>query len=280
MKRAVRWGDNDRYFGPFTWSISSYKPWAIVLKSRGDDDCESGICYLRISLRSLTLLVALPNVIKPHMKKIYPGWDATTIKRLGRDWYWDIDPREYGFSCNEGHFNIYYGRTGGSTGDSRIEQRWSCFLPWTQWRHVRHSFYGLQGEHLYDEIQRSSSDRLDGEDWQERWDARQARENAVPTVTFAFKDFDNEQLTVATKIEEREWRFGAGCFRWLSIFRQPKISRSLNLAFSSETGRRKGSWKGGTVGHAIEMRPAELHEDTFRRYCAEHEMTFLGVRSE
>lgn len=281
MRRAVRWGDNDRYFGPFTWSISSYKPWAVVLKSRGDDDCdcESGTCYLRISLRSLTLLVALPNIIKPHMKKVYPGWDATTINRLGRDWYWDIDPREYGFSCNEGHFNLYYGRTGGSTGDSSIEQRWSCFLPWTQWRHVRHSFYGLRGEHLYDEIQRSSSDRLDGEDWQERWDARQARENAVPTVTFAFKDFDGEQLTVTTKIEEREWRFGTGYFGWLSIFRRPKIRRSLNLAFSSETGRRKGSWKGGTVGHAIEMRPAELHEAAFRRYCAEHEMSFLGVQA-
>lgn len=37
---------------------------------------------------------------------------------------------------------------------------------------------------------------------------------------------------------------------------------------------RKGSWKGGTIGHSIEMPPGELHADAFRRYCAEHNMTF------
>lgn len=263
---AVRWGDNDRYLGPFTWSVSSYKPWAVVLKSRGDDDDESGKCSLRISLRSLTLIVALPNIIKPHTEKVYPGpaWDAATVERLGRDWYLKIDPREYGFSCCAGHLSIYYGRT---TNDSSTDQNWGCFLPWTQWRHVRHSFYGLMGEHLYDEPQGL---RLGDYDWSER----QKREDAVPTATFSFKDFDGEELTVTTKIEEREWRFGTGYFKWLSLFCRPKISRSLDLSFSKETGHRKGSWKGGTIGHSIEMRPGELHESAFKRYCSEHEMTF------
>lgn len=265
---AVRWGDNDRYLGPFTWSVSSYKPWAVVLKSRGDDDNESGKCSLRISLRSLTLIVALPNIIKPYTEKVYPGpaWDAATVARLGRDWYLKIDPCEYGFSCSDGHLSIYYGRT---SHDSATERCWGCFLPWTQWRHVRHSFYGLMGEHLYDEPQGSKL----GDDWSER----QKREDAVPTRTFAFKDFDGEELTVTSKIEEREWRFGTGYFKWLSLFRRPKISRSLDLSFSKETGRRKGSWKGGTIGHSIEMRPGELHEAAFKRYCSEHEMTF-GMR--
>lgn len=270
-QRAIRWGDNDHYFGPLTWSISSYKPWAIILKSRGDDDHDRG-CHLRISLRSLTLIVALPNIIKPHMDKVYPdSWDAATVERLGRNWYWNVDPREYGFSCSDGHFNVYYGRTGGSTCDSSIEQRWGCSLPWMQWRHIRHSFYGLQGEHLYDEQQGSN---LGDKGWRER----QAREDAVPSRIFAFKDFDSEALTVTTKIEEREWRFGTGYFKWLSVFRRPKISRSLDLSFSNETGRRKGSWKGGTMGHSIEMRPGELHESAFKRYCVEHEMTFVGAQ--
>lgn len=34
MRTAARWSDNDRYFGPFTWSYgTNYRHWALVLKS-------------------------------------------------------------------------------------------------------------------------------------------------------------------------------------------------------------------------------------------------------
>jgi len=92
----------------------------------------------------------------------------------------------------------------------------------------------------------------------------------------AFRDFDGEELTATTHISEHEWHFGEGQFKWLSLFRRPKISRSLDISFSGETGRRKGSWKGGTTGHSIEMLPGELHYAAFQRYCAEHQMTFIG----
>lgn len=53
------------------------------------------------------------------------------------------------------------------------------------------------------------------------------------------------------------------------------ICDTLDLEFSSEVGRRKGSWKGGTLGHGIEMLPGELHEAAFRRYCAQNDLTFV-----
>lgn len=275
---TTRWSDNDRHLGPFTWSYSkTYPHWAIVLKSRGDDDVESGICTLRISTGPATLIVALPNIVRPWQEKAYPQWDAETVKRLGRDWYWNIDPRQYGLSLNDGHLSVYYGRTGGSCMDSSIQQQWGCFLPWTQWRHVRHSFYGLQGEHLYDEETRG---RLG-----DNWEARRAREDGVPTAAFAFKDHDGEELIATMKIEEREWRFGTGWFKWLSLFCRPKIRRSLDISFSGETGPEKGSWKGGTTGTGIEMLPGELHESAFRRYCDQehrskyrpYKVTFMGA---
>lgn len=278
----MRWGDNDRYFGPFTWHPGDYKRWSVILVSAGDEDRK---CHLRISLWRYTLIAVLPNIIKPYQEKVYPkSWDAATVERLGRDWYWSIDQRQYGVGLYDGHFNLYYGRTGGSSMDSSIEQRWSCFLPWTQWRHVRHSFYGLQGEHLFDEPQRGGWGKLGDKEWRERWDAQQAREASVPTAKFAFKDFDGEELTVTTKIEEREWRFGTGYFKWLSLFRRRKISRSLDLRFSGEVGTEKGSWKGGTISHSIEMKPGELHEAAFRRYCdkehsakgRKYRLTFVG----
>lgn len=260
MRRALRWGDGDRYLGPFTWSRSkTYPHWAVVLKSRdGDDDDDDRACSLRITLRRTTLIAALPDVVRPHRTKVQPkSWDAETVRRLGRDWYWDVDPREYGFSLSGGHLSVYYGRTGGACADSTIEQRWGCFLPWTQWRHVRHSLYGLDGEHF----------RTDPED--RDWEARRAAENACPKAKFLVEDYDGKQVTATTTIEEREWRFGTGWFRWLSWFRRPRICRSLEIDFSAETGPEKGTWKGGTVGTSIDMLPGELHEAAMRRYCSE-----------
>lgn len=267
--KRIRWGDRDKYFGPFTYSKdNSYKPYAIVLGS-GDDEDRQG-CRLRLSGLGHTLILALPQLIKPWRKKVVPGWDKKTIQRLGRDWYWDTHEREYGFSYSDGFLNVPLGR---QTHDSSTEQCWSMFLPWTQWRHVRRSLYGLKGEHYWDEPK--GGYRLGLETYQKN----QGIINACPSQKFSFRDYDGELLTARTRIEEREWKFGEGSFKWLSIFCRPKISRSLDIKFSGETGKRKGSWKGGTLGHSITLLPDELHEAAFRRYCTEHNMTFINDES-
>ena len=112
---------------------------------------------------------------------------------------------------------------------------------------------------------------------EDMFDRNRAAEESCPSLSFEFDDFDAERIVAKTRIDEREWRFGEGWFKWLSLFRRPKVIRSLDIRFSSETGRRKGSWKGGTIGHSIDMLPGELHEAAFRRYCAEHNMTFVGT---
>lgn len=265
----IRWSDNDRYWGPFTYSRDErgYRPFTMML---GSGDCEDGParCRLRLSALGRTLIIALPPIVRPYREKVVArGWDKATIERLGRDWYWNTDEREFGFTLSEGALHIRFGR---QSHDSRTEKSKCYFLPWRQWRHVRHSLYGLQGEHVWTEPKRA---RGKPSNFDEMWAAKEA----CPSRSFAFKDFDGEDLTVKTIIEEREWRFGDGWFKWLSLFRRPKISRSLNLEFSGETGKRKGSWKGGTIGHAIDMLPGELHEAAFRRYCAKNSMTFVDA---
>ena len=274
--RGNRWSDNDRNFGPFTFSWTGskgYRPFAIVLKSWGSDDDDAGPASLRFSLVWFTFIIQLPPILYPQRRKVYPeSWGADVVARLGRNWYWDVKVREYGFSYSDGFLQISYGIC---PGDSSQDQTWCKHLPWTQWRHVRHSFYGLQGEHLYDEPQ-GSKGKLGDQEWRDRWDAERAREDAVPTMVFSFADYDGEELTATTKIEEREWRFGTGWFKWLSMFCKPKIQRSLDIRFSGETGPEKGSWKGGTIGHSIEMLPSELHEAAFRRYCDEEHRAKYG----
>lgn len=270
MSIVRRWSDNDKYLGPLTYARDSrgYRPLALVLAS-GEEEYPGA--SLRFSGFGRTIILALPEwAIRPYREKVKARfWDAATIDRLGRDWYWTIDRREYGFSLSDGFLNISLGR---QTNDSSTEQRWGCFLPWTQWRHVRRSFYGLEGEHVA--TLPPSKRFVLGDNSQWEWD--RAIEESTPTASFTFDDFDGERITATTKIEEREWHFGTGLFKWLSLFRAPKVRRSLDIHFSAEVGERKGSWKGGTIGHGIEMRPSELHEAAFRRYCSEHNLTFVG----
>jgi hypothetical protein len=258
---ARRWSDNDRHLGPFTYARDKrYRSLAIVLRSSDDEDYG---CTLRFSGFGHTLIVALPPVLRP--------W-RTWVDTSRYDWataagYWDIYPRQYGFSASEGFLQVFHGA---QTHDSSTTKTWAKFLSWTQWRFVRHSMYDTTGAHFWTEPQRVKGEPYDHE---ARWKASET----CPSVTFAFKDYDGEDLTAKTKIEEREWLKGEGWFKWLSWFSKPRVSRSLDIQFSGETGNRKGSWKGGTIGHSIDMEPGELHEAAFRRYCAEHHMTFIGV---
>ncbi len=264
-----RWGDDDHVIGPFLYSRDrKYRHCALVLDS-GEDEHPG--CSIRVSVPGHTFILALPPIIQPWRRKVKAHWDAATVARLGRDWYYDEHPREYGFSLSEGHLHLRLGR---QTGDSLTTQDWGCFLPWTQWRFIRLSIYGLAGEWFADEPKRKGFEGF--EEWEKT-------KKSCPGIRFSFKDFDGEEIEAATLIEEREWHFGTGWFKWLSLFRPHKIRRSLDIQFNKETGKRKGSWKGGTVGHGIvghgiDMLQGEFHESAFRRYCAEHEMTFVGAK--
>lgn len=270
-----RWSDNDRHLGPLTFAFrESWRPLAVILSS-GSTERESPGCCIRFQAFGATMICELPQIIKPWRRWV----DLRGKEWANSDGYWDEHPREYGFCLNDGHLNI---SLGAQTMDSSTTQDWGCFLPWTQWRHVRHSLYGLQGEHFWTESQ--TSRKLGGRGWEEY----RAAKDACPVVKFAFKDFDDQELVATTRIEEREWRFGTGWFKWLSWFRRRKIRRSLDIEFSDETGPEKGSWKGGTTGTGINMLPGELHEAAFRRYCAEehrskyrkYKVTFLAVVTE
>lgn len=199
-----RWGDNDKHIGPFTFARDTWKPIVAELCSGHD---EYGGCHLRLSAWGFTLITELPAIIKPSRI-----WVDTSryewAKASESKGYWDEHPRVYGFTLNDGHLSVGLGR---QTHDSSTEQRWSCFLPWTQWRFVRHSFYGLHGEHVATLPDAGKSYLAD----LARFDRERAIENSTPSLTFAFKDFDGEALTAKTIIEEREWKLGEGWFKWL-----------------------------------------------------------------
>jgi len=230
--------------------------------SSGRDDYP--ICRLELALFGKMLTIRLPRFIQPkRVKVIATTWDAETIKRLGRNYYFNEHERRFGAYLYENHFVLCWGYQD----DNNLYPRknyWSCFLPWNEYTFISCSKYDENGEWLETKLDNNSSFR------------RVFSYEGDHTVKFLFNDFDGEEIVATTTIEQRRWHKGAGWFKWLKYFVEPKIVRSLDINFSKETGRRKGSWKGGTLGHGIDMENSyELHESAFRRYCHENNMKFI-----
>lgn len=258
--------DNDHVWGPFLYARSKHSGGFALVADSGNEDYPGATLRLQISKN--TFMLALPQwLCRPHRTKVHTDWDAETVQRLGRNWYWRIINRQYGVSVREGHLVLKFGR---QADDSSIDQYWSCFLPWTQWRFIEHRYYAADGTLL----RTFPGSRRKGA---VSWDEEYAWKKTIPTVDFEFSDFDGERITAKTYIEERVWRFGEGWFRWMGLFRKTKVRRSLDLAFSSEVGRRKGSWKGGTIGHSCDIAVGETPETAFHRYCEKQGLTFIGV---
>lgn len=252
--RNRRWGDNDRHFWPFTLSTGDYKHWGFMIDSGAHEDGR-GDCHIRMYFGTVTLICELPRLIGDYsVRHVAETWDAATVERLGRNWYEERFPREFGLFVAEGTLHAHWGA---QTHDSSTTKSKCYFLPWRNWRHIRRSFYDLAGHHFWTEPA----------GYRTAWEAVQAVEAAVPKARFEFDDYDGERIVATSHIEEYEWRMGTGWCRWLSWFRKPRIERSLKLEFSKEVGPEKGSWKGGTVGHSTEMFPDETPEAAFRRYC-------------
>ena len=267
--RNRRYSGTDFHLWPFTLSKhghQSYRPLGIALDSGAHEDQRGG-CHIKVSAFGWTLICELPHVVSDYtVRHTVTTWDADTIARLGRDWYEERHSREYGFRFSDGNLHTYFGP---QTHDSRTTKSKVFFLPWRNSRFIRESLYDSKGEHFHTEYESARNS----------WSARSAVRDACPKVRFEFDDFDQQRIVATTHIEEREWRFGTGLFRWLSWFRRPLVSRTLALEFSSEVGPEKGSWKGGTTGHSIEMLPGELHEAAFKRYCEqEHRSKYRRFR--
>lgn len=215
--------------------------WGVVLHSAGEDYRHDKKNRLVVEGFGWSFWLSLPDWVKPvKITKSYEGKSYVVTEK-----------RVYGISLFDGeHLTVSYGHN-----DINVEnpQRWSCFLPWTQFAHVRHSGYDLNHKHVLD-FDKSDYDQL------------YVQRALVPSAEIGFLDYDGQALTATVRIEEREWRRGDKWgWRWLRWFSKPIISRRLEVEYSGETGPRKGEWKGGTIAESINMLPNEPYMQAFAR---------------
>lgn len=248
--------DNDSNFGPFT--LARWKGRFSAAITSGDE--EDGRLQNRILLTAFgwALRIALPNILQPLRIRHEANWDEATQKRLGRNHYFVTHEREFGFALsNMGNgydfLQVFFGP---QMDDSETTKSWCCHLPWKQWRNVRSSVYTPDGRHF------ASEEKGNGK----FFEFMRIMEKC-PVQHFGFEDFDGEMIVATCMIEEREYHRGEGWFKWLKFFWPAKINRCLDLKFSAEVGPEKGSWKGGTTGHGIDMLKGETPRQAFERYC-------------
>lgn len=267
----------DKKFGPIVYGPTTWRAWRFVYSSGGGEE-NYPRNHITIYALGFVARIPMPSILRPLKIKVEANWDAETIARLGRNYYFNVYEREYGVSLSDGGFlQLFFGPQ--SINDSSLGHNRCCHLPWTQWRHIRKSLYDDKGKLFYTQWDRRGKFR-------DSWSVASAIDDLCPTKEFYFLDYDGATIVATTHIEEREWRFGTSYFKWLSLFRARKIRRSLDLKFSQEVGPEKGSWKGGTLGHGIEMLAGEDHEAAFKRYCtqehrAKHRkfaITYVGVK--
>lgn len=252
-----RISDNDKNWGPFT--LAPWSKYFAVNFSTGDEEDRRGFRnHLLIVAFGWALRVALPNIVQPYREKVAaPSWDEATVKRMGRNWYFNTDEREFGVTLSDmgNGYDFLQLRYGRQTHDSSTDKTWSTHLPWKQSRCVRNCVYDPDGNLFATEGGRGKFFEF------------MRKKEECPASYFGFEDFDGEMITATCVIEEREWHRGDGWFKWLKWFYPRKIRRSLDLQFSAEVGPEKGSWKGGTIGHGIEMERGETSFGAFVRYC-------------
>lgn len=257
MSRYNRLTDNDWSFGPIDIGerSPSYRPFRISLCS-GCDEYPGG--SFNISAFGWSIRLRLYDWLAPKPDR---KWVNTTNSPWNKDrtpsGYFDVNEVRYGFSISDNFVQIFLGR---QTHDSTTD-RTKCFsFPWTEWRYFKQRFYDIHGNLVREDSHIG---------WEEIIKLAEQPENSL---SFNIIDYDGEVIRTTVYIVENEYKFGGGKFKWLSLFRKNSIVRNLEIKYASEVGRKKGTWKGGMVGHSFEMEKDMSLYDAILTYCEKNKI--------
>jgi hypothetical protein len=239
--------------------------YSIGIQSRDDDENKAHITLVGFGYYFSFII---PDWIIPPIKVEHSHFNPNTqqVSCFTTD-----EVREYALSLFEDCFTIRYGLQSGDS-DTQKSKTWT--VSWLVWRHVRQSFYNLDGT-LFGHLENNLKGT--GRFNEERWKLREQLVNDVPKVQFKFLDYDGAEGIATCYIVEREWRFGDKWCKWLSWFRKPWIRRELDISYNIEVGKRKDSWKGGTVGCSCDIMNNQLPEDAFKQHCKKDNLTYIGT---
>ena len=246
------------------YAKSDYWSFAFSLSNPGEyyekGDYRTNYCNLHFALFGHSWWFRIPELFKPRKKWVDTSkYEWSTNPKGG---YWEYIKREYGIYMAEDAIHIRYGIQPGCWSSRDKKNSDHSKVLWIPWKHMtyQHEKFFTPDWHFYDIVH--PKNRRGALNFEME---RQVRDN-VPKIKFKFNDYDGEEIIATCYISQRVWRRGTSWCKWIGYIRKPLERYYLDIEFSKEVGYEKGSWKGGTVGHSIEIGYLENPLEAFKRY--------------
>lgn len=174
-------------------------------------------------------------------------FSLTLILPFRNKWTDECIPPKYGIAIHNNTFWLNKGGKGNMNGGNK---HWTFNVPFLTKEWVRTSIL-LKDDTWEHETKGNSKDF-----YEEHWKDQQK------SWSYDFTDkYDNSIIPTVIYVEEMEWR--PKWLKWTSLFALKR--RSIDVHFSKEVGKRKGEWKGGTLGCGYDLLPNENPLDCLKR---------------
>lgn len=163
------------------------------------------------------------------------------------EWTDECDSPKWGIAIHNNTFWIYRGGKGNMNGGNKW---WTWNIPFLTKEWVRTSI--LLKDDTWEHETKGNSKSFYKDEWKQK----------QKSWTYDYTDkYDGEVIPTTIYVEEREWR--PKWLTWTSLFTTKR--RTIDVHFSKECGKRKGSWKGGTLGCGYELLPNETPLECLQR---------------
>lgn len=185
---------------------------------------------------------------RPRINLCLIFFSLTIVLPFRNNWTDECDGPKWGVAIHNNTVWIYRGGKGNMRGGNKW---WTWDIPFITKEWVRTSI--LLKDYTWEHETRKSKGK---NFWDEKWKSQQA------SWTYSFTDkYDGQVIPTTIYVEEREWR--PKWLKWTSLFAYKK--RAIDVHFSKEVGKRKGSWKGGTIGCGYDLLSNEEPLDCLKR---------------
>lgn len=182
-------------------------------------------------------------------------FSLTIVLPFRNKWTDECDAPKWGIMIHNNTVWIHLGGKGNWNGGSKW---WTWDIPFLTKIWVRTSIMLKNGSWEHETTKDKNKNF-----YEDKWKQQQA------SWDYDYTDkFDGEVIPTTIYVEEREWR--PKWLTWTKTFAQ--VRRTIDVHFSKEVGKRKGSWKGGTIGCGYELLQGEHPLDCLKRM--EKERTF------
>lgn len=174
-------------------------------------------------------------------------FSLSLILPFRNSWTDECDPPKWGLAIHNNTVWIYRGGKGNMKGGGKW---WTWNIPFITMDWVRTSI--LLKDDTWEHETKGNHKSFYKDEWKEKQKSW--------TYDYTVK-YDGEVIPTTIYVDEREWR--PKWLKWTKLF--AKTRRGIDVHFSKECGKRKGSWKGGTLGCGYELLSNETPLDCLKR---------------